>query len=388
MNTDQNFYKQFEGKHNFLGNLLLEPTVNSTDSNRSQMFSSHLEQCIQIDEGEPPLLFTRFENEVGKYSTGYKKLEGKFRVIKKIRKNDYCYAMIIQNKKTSEFDVVFRNECKWLTEKYGYRYNNEVIDSLEEDDIIEDEVIYKNKNYDEENNFQYGKNLNTVFLTFGGLTNEDGIVISQSTAEKLAISLVEKIRIPLNTNDILTNRLGNNNFYKCFKDIGEKVEDGILASSRRIKYEDIVNSLKNMQKYYYGDSEYSCNNNGIIVDIDVFCNIDNDKIDEVLNQTYNKQIYKYYKQNMNYYRNFVNFLEPIVEGKGKGKNKKKYKISRNLLHYYNRFKSFIDPNVKFSTDGNLFDHLILEFTVLSRKALEPGNKITGRYGRNKLFWFN
>lgn len=366
-----------EKSHSFLGNLLLQPTVNCTDSNRGQMFSGMILQCIQIENAEPPLVFTDFENQFGDYSSyGYKRLDGEFEVIKKFYKNKYNYLLLVKNVKTGEYDVVFRNECKHLTEKYGYHNKNDVIDSLQTGDIIEDEVLYRNNNYDDDMNFQYGTNLNTLFMSYGGYTNEDAVVISKSTAEKMAAPFVNVINIPLNTNDILINSLGNNDYYKCFPDIGEKLDNsGIVCSSRRINYDDVAVTLKNMRSRLNSDTSYYIHEseNSKIVDINVFCN-ENDK-EKTFNELYNKQIGKYYYENQKYYTEFYEFMKPIVEGKSK---KVSHKFTKELLYIYNRYKMLIDPNVRLKCDGTLFDHIILQLVVLTRSPLCVGSKLAGR----------
>ena len=72
--------KKFEGNHSFLAESLLCPGVNMVDCNRLQMFNAHIAQCIQIKKPESPLIFTNFENQVGKYSSGYNRLKGKYKV--------------------------------------------------------------------------------------------------------------------------------------------------------------------------------------------------------------------------------------------------------------------------------------------------------------------
>jgi DNA-directed RNA polymerase beta subunit len=167
------------------------PGLSMTDANRAQMDASHLEQRVQVLDPQAPLIFTAFENEYGKYSSGYCELEGKWKVLCKIFKNDYSYDLIIRKIKNSEkeikelkkgikpkyspgtYHVVQRVECTHLTEKYGYKHDNKVIDSLEKGDIVEGEVLYKDNNRDDEMNLTHGRNLNVVYLTYAGLTNED-----------------------------------------------------------------------------------------------------------------------------------------------------------------------------------------------------------------------
>lgn len=369
---DKNLYKN---QHDFLAELLMEPGVNQTDCNRGQMFTSHLNQCIQIEQSECPLVFTNFENQVGEYSTGYKKMdEHKYKVIKKIIKNKFNYCLIIQNLDTNEYDVIFRKESEWFTEHYGSRINNNIIDSFNENDIIKnDTIIYSDLNYDEDHNLKIGTNLNAVYLAYKGYTNEDAMVISESTAKKLSSYFVKKLIIHINTNDLLLNHFGNNKYYKSLPEVGEDISEGIFLVRRRINYEKILNDLNNSMKIKSNDTKYFAK--GILTDIDIFCNSD---LSEMKNQIYNKQILDIIENNNKFYKEFVDVVEPIII------NKKKQKYSKDLLYYYNRFKMLIDPNKKFSYQGNIFDNYIIMADILEKRPVNIGCKISGRYGNKSV----
>ena len=337
---------EFKGKHNTFGSLLLQPGINYTDSNRGVMFSAQLEQCTQIIEPQFPLFFSRFEKQWSDYSSGYTKLDGTWKVLAKIVKNKYNYAMIVQKVKLSdkekkskrrqfevgEYHVIFRKECEHLTEKYGYKYNNEIIDNYEKGDFIKDKTIIRDNNRDENMNFTYGRNINAVYLSYAGLTTEDACVISQTTAKKLGNYFVKKIRVSLNTNDILTNLYGTKDFYKAFPDIGEEVKDGLVCSVRRIQYQTAPVSLSILNKPFPGDQGFR--GKGTVVDINVICNMDD--AETILDYNYNKQIKKYWSQERKFYENFVKFVTPIVIDT-------KNKVSNDLIYYYNRFKNAFRP---------------------------------------------
>lgn len=361
--------KQFEGKHNFLAESLLSPNMNKCDCNRLQMFNAHIAQCIQLEDPQPPLVFTRFENQVGKYSSGYKRLKGNWKVIKKIHKNKYNYVMIVQNLDTEEYDIVFRQEAQWLTEHYGCKINNYAIDKLQEEDEINNKILYKDRNYDRNMNFQYGTNLNACFICYKGLTNEDAIVISETTAKRMSSYFVNKVQIPVNTNDILINYMGSKKFYKCFPDIGEEVKGGKVAIERRINYDNIITDLKDLQEIRDNDTVFY--SEGTVIDINIYCNSDYTVME---NQEYNKQVYAYIMKQRRYYEEFVDFLNPIIEGK------KTSNYSTELLYYYNRYKALLN-NEKFNYQGKKFDNYIIEFTILEELPVSVGSKISGRYGK-------
>jgi len=380
--------KNYTEGHSFLGPTCMIPGLASTDANRAQMDTAHLEQRLQVLEPQAPLVFTGYENEWGKYSSGYCELKGTWKVLSKIVKNEYNYDLILKKIKNSpeenadfkkgikpkflpgEYHVVQRVECTHLTEKYGYKHDNAVIDSLEKGDVLEeDTVLYKDNNRDEEMNLTHGRNLNVVYLTYGGLTNEDAIVISESTAKRMGHYEVKIVEVSLNTNDIFTNMYGNKYFYKGFPDIGENCDDGLLCATRRIDYKTAPITLADTINLIEGDSKYR--GKGKVVDIQVISNI-NDP-DEVLESTYNKQIKKYYNEQQKYYKKFIKYVEPIITDK-------KNKVSIDLVDLYNYYCKLTDPNNKFLVSDNLFDHLKLKFVILEEHPLVIGSKLAGRYG--------
>lgn len=355
--------------HEFLSEPLLMPNVNRTNGNRSQMFTSHIGQCIQLTGAEPPLIQTGFENQVGKYSTGYKKANRDFEVIYKFEKNKYVNYYLIKYKDNDEYDVIIREEANHLAEKFGNKYNNDEIDKLKVGDTVSKEtVLFKDQNYDEDNNFQYGANATSVFLPFKGMTNEDGIVVSESLAEKMSSYFVNVINITINTNDIPLNLYGNEDEYKSFPDVGEEVQNGVLCATRRLNYDEIIHKFKNemLNKTLEDDNAYKVH--GKVIDIDV---LNNEDIEKLENQKYSEQFVKYIKELRHFYKTFVTVTDDIV---------RKKKFSNDLIRIHNKFKGYIDDNAKLVYDNNQFDKIIFRVKVLEKKPLVHGSKITTRYG--------
>lgn len=361
--------EDYENSHRFLSEEVLMPNLNKTDSNRSTMFCSHLAQSV-IVKAESPLVYTNFENQVGKYSTmGFKKVNRNYKVIDKIYKNEFNYVMIVQDLETLMYTMFTRSECEWLTEHYGFKWDNEMIDSLEEDDIIEEnDVLYKNDFYDKNMNFGYGVNLNAAYYTFKNLTLEDAVVISKTGKKKLATYSVNQVEITVNTNDLLLNLYGDDKEYKSFPDIGEHVKEQILACRKRINYNTAVYDLKNLKEISENDTPFFVE--GQIVDIDIFSNIPKEELKE---QAYNAQVAKYINQQDEFHKNVYKRLKKIVES---GKNL----ISDELLYFYNNAKMKIDENVSYTYQNSKFSGFVIKFTILEEEPLNIGSKITGRYG--------
>lgn len=359
---------KFEGTHKFLSEELLVPNINKTDLSRGVMFCSHLPQAVTLKNSENPLVFTNFEYQIGKYSeSGYKKIKDDYTVVMRINKNKYNYDLIIKNTNTDEYDILHRTECEWLTEHYGYKWNNKKIDSLKpNDNIKKNTVVYKNDCYDEEMNFKYGMNLKTAYFNYDNYTIEDAVVISESVAKKMTTYRVNKVEISVNDNDLLLNLYGDKNNYKSFPDIGEEIKNRIVACRKRINYNTMIYETKDLTKINEGDTPFFVD--GKIVDIDIYSNMSLDDMEE---QVYNNQVCKYIKQEKNYFKEFYMKLKEIVESG-------KYKVSTNLLQYYNNCKKRLDNNVFYTYQSNRFNGFIIRFTTLLEEPLHIGSKITGR----------
>lgn len=368
--------------NSFIAEQLLVPNANKNNSNRSVMWCSHFQQapvpCNQDEngefDGEFPLVYSRFENQVGKYSSGYKATEGDIKIIRKFERNPYNYILVVYNYKTKMYDIIYRTECVHITEKYGYRNNNEFIDSLEINDKVKDgEVLFKNTSYDEYMNLCYGKNLKAVYYSHKDWTHEDAVVISESAAKKLSFYNVLTPHINVNTNDILLNIYGNN---KCFPDIGEMVnENQILLCRRRNQYDTMLTNLKDLNHYKQGDTPYYAS--GRVVDIRVYSNADVEKLRTL---PYYRQIVKYIDMEMTYCKRVVESLEDIVE-------KHTEECTPELVSEYNDCKMKLDPGNYYEFDNNRFDNVVIEFTILKENHVVRGSKLTGRYGCFKYFLY-
>lgn len=141
-----------------------------TSSSRNVMFTSHLRQFVNLVNPDIPKVYTNYENLFGKNSTGYFKAERDLEVVDKICRfengedNNHLYLLFVYDKKKDRYDVITKNIVTNLTERYGFAYDNENMDSKEVGDIIEkDEVLYRTTSYDEDLNYRYGTNVKVMY---------------------------------------------------------------------------------------------------------------------------------------------------------------------------------------------------------------------------------
>lgn len=366
--------------NSFLAERIMCAHADKDNSNRAVMWCSHFQQAPVLTNTDPesgeyngefPLVFSDFENQVGKYSSGYRQSESDYKVLGKFVRNKYNYFLFVYNYKTKEYDAIERNEAYHITEKYGYK-NENYIDELEKGDKIEEEsILSANTSYDDYMNLCFGRNVKAVFYSFDDMTHEDAIVISKPAAKKFAYYAVHTPRININTNDILLKLYDHG---KCFPDIGEDVnDDQILLCRRRNEYDTMLTNLRDLTTYKQGDTPYYCK--GKVVDIKVYCNNDVEKLRLL---PYYRQIVKYIDMETKYNERVVECLEDIVEQNPE-------KCSDNLISIYNNCKMRLDEGNYYEFENNKFDNVVIEFTIMEYKKLTKGCKLTGQCGELSRF---
>ncbi len=305
--------EQFKGKVDVLG--LSALTWNSgVSSSRQIMANTHSIHARNLVHPENPKLETGFEKMAGDLSTGYKKAKTEMQVHAIVPKYNiegrekHLYTMFLYDEENDKYDVVEKKNVEDLTEKYGYLYNNTNMDSKDIGDVFEkDEVIYASNSYDEFHNYRRGINAKFVFMIHNN-TIEDAAVISESLSKRGSSIETEVVRITLNDNDALKNRYyKDKGDYRGFPDIGEPIKDGVLAAKFRFHNDQILHTMNtnNLKKINYSsDTPYYCD--GVIEDIIIYSN---KSLDEIPNDSFNKQIKFYLELRLNIIRKSIKYVK-------------------------------------------------------------------------------
>ena len=364
----QESIKNLPDENYMLGRTLMQPFKPANSGSRALMSSIHVEHLMVPTHAEVPIIQTGFETEFGRNSTSYVSADGNYQVLYKINKfsfNPNHYYLIVQNVETKEYDVIERVTYKHNTESYGYIWDNRRLDALNIGDYIyEGEPIKTSTGFDEYGNKMNGVNLLTMYLSLSQ-NMEDSIVLSETAAKKLETSLIKNTSITINDNDILLNLYGDQNTYKTFPDIGEPIKDGIFCSIRRLENDNMLYSLSQQRLRDIVISDRNILMNGRVADIDVYCN----NIESLGESAYNCQLYKYYQERMN----FCNQINDIV-----GPLSMNCKLSYNLQKLYAICRDTV-LGKQFFKDKQ-FNNVIMEITVVQQLIMEPGDKISDRYG--------
>lgn len=353
--------KSIEGK----GMLTFPGYINSM---RSIMFASHLNQLKTQLYPTFPLLFTGGENIVGKYSDGYKKLDECY-VYRKIVKYEglvdepTVYTLFIYNKTKKRYEVLRRKPDEDLTEVFGYRYNNDVIDTFEEgDDIDEGTIAYRSTSYDENMNYAYGRDVVTMF-SLEPFTSEDAAIVSDELAESMkAIETEYNIAI-LNENDFPLNLYGDDLEYKTFPDVGEYSE-GMLMAVRRKFNNQILFDFKSDMLDHATDTDTKYYLNGKVVDIDIYLNSE-----DFQDNSFYHQIYNYWCYQTAYYKDIKKTCEEIFDS---GED-----FSEELDYVYKRACEMLNDTRKWKDKDSAFSNVRVDILVEREIGLTVGQKISG-----------
>lgn len=353
---------------------LSQPLYNN--SMRSVMFTSHLKQFVNLIHPDFPQYFTNAENVVGKHSSGYKEIKHDSTVFRKVVKYEglvktpQIYQLFIFDEKKEKYDVIERKPSENLTEVFGYRYNNEVIDELVENDFIpKNSILFHSTSYDESMNYGYGKNVPFMY-TLDPSTSEDACVISKSISEIMTSIETNTVSIGVNQNDFLLNLYGDEEEYKPFPDIGERA-DGLVAVKRTLFGNQLLADFKDSALNKRADSDIPFHYNGKVIDITIYCN--NPDIEDT---PFNRQILMYLEAQKQYYEEIKEVCEEIIDSG--------YKYSRNIDYLYKRSCEFIDEEKRWKDNDSVFGNVLIEITLENEETLKVGQKVTGRAGNKSV----
>lgn len=352
-----------------LGKGLNQPFNITNSGSRKIMFGTHQEHRLSLMKAEPALVSTGYEKMFGEQSSAFHVVDKTKTVVAKIPKfswiPEHHYFLIVVDEETKIVDVIERVSYKHSTESYGYLINNEYLDSCEIGNTFHAGTVFqKSQSFDDYNNRKDGVNLVTAYIACDG-TMEDGIIISESAAEKLVSPLIKKAEIVINDNDIMLNIHGDKDNYKVIPDIGE-TNNHVLCALRRENKEDIfyTQSYDMLRKILMSDTVYTPE--GEIIDIDIRCN----NPANLRGSKYNSQLLKYYEESQRFAKDIVDTLDSI---KANG-----YELSYNTnkLHYTCDMKINGAQYIK----DRPFSNIIMDVYLLDRNKISTGDKLSDRYG--------
>ena len=347
-------------------------------SSRAIMFTNHLKQMVSLNHPEFPRVFTNYENVFGDLSSSIYKAKHDCEVIKIVPKFEWnpkhLYVVFLYDKEANQYFCIIKKLAEELTEKFGYGFNNEALDKLEEGQKIhEGDTLWKSNSYDEYNNYCYGVNALTAYL-IDNRTIEDAAICSESFAKRMEAKEVETIKITINDNDLLLNLYGDQEHHKGFPDIGVKVRNKILCSKRRIDNFQLLFDMKRsnlLKSNPLNDKQYY--SKGEVMDVDIYCN---QQIEDIPEIAANEQIIQYLKNQKRFWTEILEVCEDIANSG--------IPYDDDIGYLLGRAKNYLNPDYKWKDNDSVFSNIIMEISVQRDVPLNVGYKVTGRYGNKSV----
>lgn len=329
---------------------------------RGVMGTRHTSQRVVLTNPEFPRVFTGAENEFGERSSSNIKAKDDYQLIRTFRKFKDSpvspIAYIFKNLRTGKYICEVIKPAHHLVEKYGFRMKNSIVGNYNDGDILPKGTTIAQSSSYVNDNYCAGRNLRFVYTVLPQLT-EDALVISDKAAEMLTYDMVDIVTVNIKQSSYLLNRYGNESLYKPFPNIGEEIQNDIICSIRENSY---LSSASESLIPHISDTNYC--SHGIIVDMDIYSNVDVD------NQQYNY----YLSQIRDWYSDIYAFISTIVSDP--------YQDDTSLLDIYHQAEKYLNTS-KWVTKEDIVD-TIIKFTVLQPKDIHVGQKVVGRYGNKSV----
>lgn len=236
----KNFHSELDPR--VLGTAANNALVGHCSTPRAVMDSNHMaSRPSLVNPDKKESLISGIEYELGKYIEDIKVPEN-CEVIGSVQKipgspHNPETTVFIKYEKDSQLwiDVIVVPKFKSKHSYFGYNlhYTDEMLSLNYGKPLQEDTILAKTDSLGDDGIYKYGVNANVVMMS-DPATAEDGFVVSEEFLDKLKFTSIETKTISLDKNNFLLNIYGDENNFKAFPDIGEKVrEDGILCAVRR-----------------------------------------------------------------------------------------------------------------------------------------------------------
>jgi len=397
-----NYFKEpndsvLEIDEEFFSAASLNPFIMFNSSPRGLMMSSHLAQMLVLDNPEPRIIKTGLEYELGKHAMNIV-AEDNLEVVKVIpRYREHIigvkqvseYVIVVYNIDKEEYDVVRIPRFKRNHPYFGFVYNidEEYIENLIPGDVIpKGKVLAWTNNYDPNTEeYMFGVNANVALMPLDQVA-EDGIVITESFAKRMSYKIIEHRDISGGRESVFLNLYGDENNYKPFPDIGEKInKTGIVAGTRNFDTNLAPGLFSKKDLTHYDNKfdklEYMYTKYGTVVDIKVFFNKNKSK---ALLKGTEKIIDKYVDGLTYFYKEVIDTHETLNKTYRKMNDKNLlvgYEFTNLLVEAMN-LQSMKEPNtkIKLTYKNNPIDLYRIEFDVVENLVLHPGNKLVDLHG--------
>lgn len=382
--TDQLYHQEFPYLNNcksdmrFLGANCIATEAEYTSSSRTDMYTSHTVQRVEILGGEHPECFTGKDIEVNEYmfNTPYLSEED-VTILGKVPKyhsisgeafsNPSMTILFINKNKVVDFKII--KKFNMFSDAFGQTAQYTNMNLVKEGNIIKAKtplVKYPNDGY-------CGVNC-LVALMPDDRTTEDSFAFYEGFLEKCAFTAVSEAHIKIKQTQIPNNLFGDEFEYKFMHDIGETIGiDGLLCSIRTPKKESFLSDFSNNNEHDNHDIGYYGEPGATIVDIDIYAD-----------HKFRKNRFEHFSQLQKYYDQFFLYCEKINKIYETSIKNHDLSISPKLHNLIVKCKQFLNRNIK--KGGMLkyqqapIDYIYLKITYAWTVKPNKAFKFTGRSG--------
>jgi len=263
----------------------LNPWDGHDSSSRKQMFSSHIGQTLVIKGATERYVQTGMEREYGKYTFSMKMpVDAEIiRVIDRypqklgldtIRMNPQS-VVIFEDFNTKEVGMIdLRKYCSYH-QYFGFEYQQrEALSRVRAGAHLQaGEILMDSPSVKANGGYAYGRQLNMAFMSIPGVS-EDGIAICDDVLPHYRFNTYEHRVGEWGSKRFALNLYGDDENYKPFPDIGDKIRpDGLLMCLRSYDrdlsvVEQNINSMREPD-FTFDKLIYAAGAGGTIVDIRV-----------------------------------------------------------------------------------------------------------------------
>lgn len=288
---------------------------------RQVMYGGQIGQAVVMASGMVRNNLTGDEREYGRYTFG-QRVAKNISVIKIVDKlpprigggfaENPLRSLVYREAETLRLGVMDIPLWHSRHQSYGFKYKHtKRYDELQQHDVLfEGEQLSISPNIKEGGVWGYGCEANVCFITTPE-TIEDGFGASDEFLARSKFSAVKSAVVSFGSRFVALNLYGDENNYKPFPDIGEKVKDhGIVMALRRIDDRLSIVELTPkalMQVDYEFDRRIYAHPGATIIDVDVLHNVANNKVRSLVGTA--EQPKKYYQMVSNYYAKIIESYE-------------------------------------------------------------------------------
>lgn len=297
----------------------INPWAQHDSSSRVQMLGGHTSQALVIAGATPRRCLTGIEREFGKFTFNIKfpvnaeiiKVIDKYpRVIGRgaIKENPQT-VVVYEDMETKEVGILIipRFHCKHQHFGFKYKFKSSAMSRIMPGaNVARGTIVADSPAVDDAGNYMLGLETNVAFMSAPGII-EDGVIVSESYAKSLTSKGFESRVASWGTKFYPLNLYGDDNEYKPFPDIGDKIrEDGLLFALRA--YNPLLAPME-MTPAALRDPDYTFDRlvyaepGARIVDINVRHEIKNGPPPTPVGME--TQTQKYYQAQLQFYRNLL-----------------------------------------------------------------------------------